>query len=227
MDFKIFLILSVLLVGSEGSKILIVFPTFSRSHVIPLQALTVALADKGHEVTFFSSFPINYKMDNYRDIEVPLSDFDRKLVKEIIQVGGTFTKKITMFPDLISVFARLMSETLQSKEMRKFMEEESFDLLIVGHVFTDAMIGLADHFKCPSILFSPFGAMVSLNQALGNPLGVSGAPHIFLPVEDMNFINRLKTFVATASEIGFMQLVKYKALEVYRYYYHFNNKYFR
>ena len=214
MKFRILIIFAVLTAGFECSRILILYPTISISHVIPLQSLSVALAKKGHEITFVSPFALSKKIENYRDIVVPFKDADKAFMSEF----GKDPSAKTLFkvmPKLLSLIYRIGNETLQMKEMRKLMDEETFDLVIVGYFMTDFMLGVADHFKCPSILFSPATAFTPMLQALGNPLGTSGTPHVMVQVE-MNFIGRLKTFLAQGAEFGMVQFHKYRAREIYK-----------
>lgn len=67
--FIFFAVLSVI----EGAKILVVHPSFSKSHVILGKALYTELAKSGHNVTVISNFPLEKPMENYRDIYIPLS----------------------------------------------------------------------------------------------------------------------------------------------------------
>jgi len=57
---------------TECSRILCLFPSPSRSHVIIATALLQELAEKGHEVTMLSPFPLDTPIKNYRDINAPL-----------------------------------------------------------------------------------------------------------------------------------------------------------
>lgn len=56
----------------ETHKILCFFPTVSKSQLIFAQPLMVALADKGHQVTVVSQFPLGKNVTNYRDVVVPI-----------------------------------------------------------------------------------------------------------------------------------------------------------
>jgi len=62
---------------AESSKILMVFPSPSRSHLVIGSALMKGLAERGHNVTVVSSFPLEKPMKNYRDIIVPQSDLHK------------------------------------------------------------------------------------------------------------------------------------------------------
>lgn len=214
MGFKIFIVLASLLSGFESSQILVLYPTISKSHIIPLQSLSLALAEKGHNITFVSTYPLGKQVKNYRDIEIPFDEADKKFLSEITSDPKS-KSFLRMFPILTSLLFRLGNDTLQMNEMKRLMDEEKFDLVIVGYFMTEYMLGVADHFKCPSILFSPAGAFSVILQALGNPLGVSGTPHKMAHVDKMDFIGRLKTFFAHSAQLTFQMYGKYRARQVY------------
>lgn len=216
MCFKIFVIFCLILGKFECARILAVYPSVSQSHVIPLQSLTLVLAEKGHDITFFSPYPLKQKVKNYRDIQVPIDQDSKNFISDITKNPNSFSI-VSTIPTMVSLLYQTMNDTMQMKEMRKIMDEESFDLVIVGYSFSEAMTGLADHFKCPSIIFSPFGTMAMLNQIVGSPLGTSGTPHKMLPVDNMNFINRLKNFLYTGIELGMTQYLKYRSRKIYEY----------
>lgn len=72
---KLVLLLTVLslIYCTDAYKILCFYPTISKSQVIFAQPLMEALAEKGHEVTFVSQFPLGRKVKNYRDIVIPIN----------------------------------------------------------------------------------------------------------------------------------------------------------
>lgn len=181
---------------------------------MPLQTLAVALAGKGHDVTFVSTYPLNKKIPNYRDIKIPFDEADMEFMS-VIAKDPKSKGPMYIFPRLTSLIYRLGNETLQMKEMRKMMAEEEFDLVIVGFFLTEFMLGLADHFKCPSILFSPAGAFTIMSQAIGNPLATAGASHVMLGMKEMNFFGRVKNFMVTGLELGAFQYLKYRSRQVY------------
>lgn len=158
MKFESLVIIFVLLSGiSDGSRILIYYPTIGISHVLPLQALAKNLAERNHEITFVSPFPLSKPVKNYRDIKLQYND----------AATASFISQVTKNPKSISMLEMLSqmprmlfnfgNQTLQSSEIRKLMREEKFDLVIIGFFFTDFGLGLADHFKCPSIVFNHGG----------------------------------------------------------------------
>lgn len=214
MEFRVFVAFVFLLGAVECSRILVLYPTISKSHVIPLQTLSLALAERGHDITFVSTYPLNKQVNNYRDIKIPFDEADKEFLSEIAKdpKGKGF---MYMFPRLTSLIYRLGNETLQMKEMRRLMNEEKFDVVILGYFLTEFMLGVADHLHCPSILFSPAGTFPAIMQALGNPLGTSATPHILVPLKKMDFVGRLKTFLITAVEQVGLRYLNYRARQVY------------
>ena len=183
---------------------------------MPLQTLAVALAEKGHEITFVSTYPLGKQVKNYRDVEIPFDEADKAFINEIVADpnGKSMIELIRVSTVLLF---RVGNETLHMKEMKKLMDEETFDLVIVGFFMTEYMLGLADHFKCPSILFSPAGAVTTILQAIGNPLGTSGTPHISGHVDKMNFLGRLKNFLIQFADFGMTAYMKYQSRALYKY----------
>lgn len=217
MKFQTFLITFLLIFPTfHCAKILIVFPTLSISHVIPLQSLAKALAEKGHEITFVSAFPQSKPIKNYRDIKIPYNEEDKKFVTEIAKdvKGASVIKMLKGLPNMIY---NIGNTTLNIPEMKKLMNEEQFDLLIVGFFMTEFVLGLGDHFKCPSIVFSPAGVFSTLSNMIGNPISPDGTPHFANQAVDVTkFFGRVKNFLVNTVEITVMQnLFKYFGKQVY------------
>lgn len=215
MDIKlIFTVLALLISAAKCSRILVLYPTISISHIIPLRTLSLALAERGHEITFVSTYPLGKKVENYRDIKVPFDEADKEFLSEIAKDpnGKSF---LYVFPKVFSLVFKVGNETLQNQEMKKLMNEEKFDLVIVGFFLSEYLLGVADHFKCPSILFSPAGVVGTIAKAIGNPLGVSAVPHILSKTTEMDFIGRLKTFLAHSAEHVLFTYTNYRARQLY------------
>lgn len=196
---NIFLII-VSLNLANSSKILIAHPSPSRSHVLGVQAIAKILAEKGHEVTHITTFPPTKPIKNYRVIDVPSDGTEMDVVKEMIKKPGRFSSSAMFkFPKMLS---KIGNDTLQSPEVRKLMDEAKFDLLIVGYFFSEYLLGLGDHFKCPTVVISPHGMMTPLASMIGNPLGISASPHIALLLGN-DFFSRLATLLMYSFDIMF------------------------
>lgn len=209
-------IFALLIATIESSRILVVYPTISKSHIIPLQLLSLDLADHGHNITFVSTYPLEKKVKNYRDVRIPFDEADKDFMTELA-AGNKSENIFSGIKRALELSSRIANETFQLTEVKQLMDEETFDLVIVGHfLLTETMLGLADHFKCPSIVFSPAGVIVLLNQMTGNPLAVDGASHLMLHDKQMNFLARVKTFFVTGLEIVMTEYLKYRARQIYK-----------
>lgn len=211
MIVKFSLIFILYLGFVESAKILVVYPTISKSHVMPLQSLVFHLLEKEHDVTFVTTSISNKKIKNYREILVP-SENEKKGLGEIFDQNKTGFFEAMQF--LTRFIYGIGNKTLQMEEMNN-LKKEKFDLVIVGYFLTDFMLGLGDHFKCPTILFGSGGAMITIFDAIGNPRGVNGFPYVMLTDKTMNFMGRLKTFFANGLEIVATQYFKYRSRQIY------------
>lgn len=211
-----FIIISIYCaIPAESSKILVVQPSISQSHVIPCQTLAKLLVERGHEITFVSSFPLSKKVKNYRDVAIEFDDHDKDFMKDFLKNPGGMNAMNAMIhmPKLI---AKTGNKTLQSKEMRKIMDEESFDVIIIGYFFSEFLLGLGDHFKCPTIVISPFGLVSSMTLMTGNPLGVPAAQHVAFIQKENGFFQRLATALIYGMEMGISKFIFAKlSKEVY------------
>lgn len=204
MCFKFFgIFLISIIVSSECSKILCIHPSFSRSHVIPLQALAKILAQKGHEITFVSLFPFDKKIDNYRDIKVESSDEDKELFDEIGKTMSDRKSPFKLMTIASKVTYKIGSETLQSESMRQLMDNEKFDLVVIGYFLNEFLLGIADHFKCPSILFFSGSFFSTLNRIIGNPLLPEAIPHPIINGKELTFLMRVFNLLLNAADIFF------------------------
>lgn len=148
MNLKLFALLFVVCAKEcFASRILVLFPSPSRSHLVVMQGLTTALAERGHQVTVVSPFPLDKKMENYRDIKVNFQDEHKEFVQSILNDPGKNKNVFWNFPTLLKVCLKIGNDTLSMPQMRYLMNKEKFDLVITGFFLNNFMLGIADHFK--------------------------------------------------------------------------------
>ncbi|KAG5670550.1 hypothetical protein PVAND_000804 [Polypedilum vanderplanki] len=201
----------------ESAKILIVFSTISKSHVMPLEVVAKLLAERNHEVTFFTPFPSGKAIKNLREVQIPFDEKDKEFLNQIAK-NPEDSSMFTMMKEMPKLITKTGNTTLQLPEMRRIMKEEKFDLLINGYFMTEFILGLGDHFKVPTIVFSPAGALGNIHRMLGNPLSPSGAPHVLAQSVEFNFVGRIKNFFMNIIDVLVMrQIANYIGKEVYNY----------
>ena len=176
-------------------------PTFSKSHTIPLQVLAKILANRGHEITFVSPFALDEKIENYRDIQLEVS---KDILKNFVEFGKAMSEsnRVHLWTAATRAIFKLGNETLQSPMMRNLMETEKFDLVFVGWLTNNFLLGLADHFKCPSVVFYSGTFFSMLDQMVGNPLAPESAAHGMSRRREVHtFYQRLGNFVGYAFDV--------------------------
>jgi glucuronosyltransferase len=211
----LFSLLLALPVAIEGARILIVYSTISKSHVMPLQAVAKVLAERDHDVTFVCPFPLSKPVKNLREIVSPFDEKDKDILNQVAKDPKSVSF-FTMIKTMPNMIMKTGNATLQMPAMKKLMKEEKFDLLIVGYFMTEFILGLGDHFKVPTIVFSPASAMGNLNAMVGNPLSPTGAPHVLMQSIELDFVGRLKNFLAYGGETFILKpLLNYIEKQVY------------
>lgn len=199
---------------SAGSRILFLFPSPSESHLIVVKGLSTILAERGHDVTVASPFPLKKPMKNYRDIkvEVPQDMLDLKNSIVTNSNGNVFNS----FPRLLTNLFEMGNSMMQLPEFKKMMNEEKFDLVVVGMFFNNYLLGVGDHFKCPTIMLSVSGAQTFLNVLMGNPLAVTSVRHQFNESDLKTFWDRMKNFLMHGVDfamIAYLESVQKKNYE--------------
>lgn len=178
---------------AQAARILFLFPSPSKSHLIVVKGLSTTLAEKGHHVTVVSPFPLDKPMKNYRDIKVEVPEDMHKLSNTMVTKpnGNLFV----MLPRLMKNLFEMAQGMFEIPEFKKMMNEEQFDLVVIGMFFNNFLLGVGDHFKCPTIMLSVGGTMTLTNLLVGNPLAVTSVRHPFYGSDLNTFGDRVKNFL--------------------------------
>uniref|UniRef100_A0A182LTR0 Uncharacterized protein n=1 Tax=Anopheles culicifacies TaxID=139723 RepID=A0A182LTR0_9DIPT len=215
LTFKIALMVTlVLLVGhAESAKIVCVFPTASKSHVLGAQALLKELALRGHEVTMVSAFPLKRPPKNYRDIYVPIEDAFSTIMNDFMQGGSR--NMMQLFPKILQAAQESSNVTINAPEFRRLAREEQFDLAVVGFFMNSFIIGVGELFRCPTVIYySASGS--GFTNVVGNPMEVAAVPHMFLgPRNPMTFLDRVINTILHGMEKIMLTYIRHKELTYY------------
>ncbi|XP_044729432.1 uncharacterized protein LOC123292782 [Chrysoperla carnea] len=229
MDLKILplCLFSIILLSTQyesvnGAKILALFPSASKSHLILGQALLKGLAKKGHQVTMVSPIPLPKPVPNYRDIVIETDlkaamhpggeDSGNKFLTQISSVNPVSI--ITAVYEMGYNLAKVALEDPKVQELIK--SKETFDIVIPEIFMNEVFFAFADHFKAQLIVFSTVGATEWTNDLVGNPNPYAITPEIFLGFTDrMTFVERIiNTGVTLLNEVvmNFVHLPKQEEL---------------
>ncbi|XP_055919866.1 UDP-glycosyltransferase UGT5-like [Eupeodes corollae] len=185
--------IACVLSSSNSARILGLFPTHSRSHLIIHSAIAEALAERGHNVTVVSTHKPLKKNLPYRYIYLEVPPISAEIFSEAVNKQPSFFRVITNF---ISALSEISNSSLHHPQMQKLMDEESFDLVLHGYFLNDFMFGVAAHFKCPIILSFTIRAFPNVNDFVGNPQEFAYVPTLATSVKQSNgFLDRVSNFV--------------------------------
>lgn len=210
----LFLVFKILTVSTSvlGSRILFIFPTPSKSHMIIAHALSTALAEKGHDVTVVSPFPLEKSVKNHRNIYLPLSEGTKNIMNNFAKnPTKNFFKLMSVTFDL----AETVADDVMESEAVKEIWNEQFDLLVFGVFVQNIVLGIAEHFNCPAIMLSVQRHLSFTSLLVANPLSINAVPHFQLGTYEMNFIERVKNLFIHGMDLSFHAYLHYIQEKVY------------
>ncbi|KAM7348773.1 UDP-glycosyltransferase UGT5-like isoform 5-T5 [Cochliomyia hominivorax] len=204
---------------THSARILGVFSSPFKSHLIIHASIAETLAAAGHNVTVMGSFPNPLPQANFHYIHLEGKKLNADFVSQTIEDKASVPRK---FYKMMGVAMKAANNSMQHKEMQRLIrthKEGDFDLVILGYFINDFMLGLGAHFKCPIILSFMIRPIFAINTITGNPELPSYAPSPFSNVgQPMNFVDRLKSYLVNWIEHNVMERsMKWKMEEIYRY----------
>lgn len=162
--------LSTIIVISESTRILAVFPTPFYSHQFVFRPLTSALAKRGHDVTVitpFPAFPSGTAPENFT--EISLENVIRKLSQNVRHddfraAKDIYTQQMIVFDAIRDLYDGMLVE------LKDFIHSgQQFDL-IIGEACTRFAIVFSVIFKAPFVQVSSYGGTFDTFNIVGAPI---------------------------------------------------------
>lgn len=188
---------AILIASSSASRVLFLFPTPSKSHLVIAHAVSTALAESGHEVTVVSPFPLEYEVINHRYIKSPIPKETQIFMDKLVEDNQSSI--ISMLFSMPQYFILMAKEMIKMQNFQNLLNEK-FDLIVIGMAFNNFLLGYGDHFKCPTVVLSVQQHMVLTNAFVGNPTEPHAVATMGFVTDNWSFASRVKNFLAT---IGF------------------------
>ncbi|XP_039960354.1 UDP-glycosyltransferase UGT4-like [Bactrocera neohumeralis] len=215
-----FVIITVLTCSvAAGSRILGLFATYSKSHMLLHCTVAEQLARVGHDVTVIGVIENVYPNATYKYIHLQLPDggiIDDKTLNSLINTRHSFVKSLFV---TTAEYLRMANETLWQPKMREFLSENhanAFDLLLFAYVMNDFQMGLAAHFQCPIVVLWVVRPALQVNGLVGNPLEMAYVPNISSHLQQpMEFLQRVKNCITTWLESALMAYLDYRTQQLY------------
>lgn len=216
MKLLLFLILGIVLNFTSGSRILFLSSSFSRSHVIIAQSLAELLAERGHDVTIVSQFPMNKNIQNLREIKSPLPKGFEEFSSTLFNMS-----KLNAVSNVRHMLGMIDMMTLNNEEMMEMPEfkailNEKFDLLVIGFFMNEMFLGYSHHFNCPSMMVSANAAIDHINRIFGNPFEANAVPQLMMQFKgEMSFWRRIANFLSIFVYTALSEFWSYKQKVIY------------
>lgn len=203
---------------TESARILGLFPSPSKSHLLIHCAIADTLAEAGHDVTVIATVPNIYERAKYKYIHVQGAMYDNKFANDMVNKPAPAYVK---FYHTMSSVMTMANATLNHPTMQEFLSTHKagdFDLIILGYFMNDFVLGIGAHFQCPVIVSFMVQPIFPINRMIANPLEPSYVPTLFSGVrQPLDFWGRLKNLFSIAVEEGIlMNLLKWNVEKLYR-----------
>lgn len=196
------LILSLLLCFSlidcaKSARILGFFPIPYLSHQSHHYGLMKSLADRGHNLTIFTTHLFDYNNNSTNVTQIHLKDsvgLSNRIVNQHRYNKNSILEKA--FNEL-NLYIQLTSQHLKNEHIQRLIANGSrndFDLIILESYFNHPLMALAEVFDCPIIVSTAIDMLYPMMEIAGNSLNpVLHPEHTIFPWLDgtMNFPQRL------------------------------------
>ncbi|CAH2076948.1 unnamed protein product, partial [Iphiclides podalirius] len=148
----IFFPLALLIVNGHGARILGLFPHVGKSHYMVFQPLLQKLAERGHQVTTVSFFPMRNPPANYTDVSLEgashlglesmdLSNFEYRSPLMSVPLLNTLLQSLHEVTVLRDVGLRVCESILNWPSLADALTRE-YDLVLMENFNSDCMLGL-------------------------------------------------------------------------------------
>lgn len=188
------LVLCLVLDSNSAYRILGIFPHTGYSHFAMFKPLLQALAERGHEVTVYSHFPLKREVDNYVDVSL---EGTCPSVDEMMQVDKLSGSRIEKYLGI--AFVRPFAQAccmggLASEQARQLARSNTtYDLILMEYFNTHCFAGFINKFKAPVVGLSSHILMPWVNDWTGNPDNPSYVPIIHMDYSDeQTFLERVE-----------------------------------
>ena len=215
----VFLVLIGQVTKCESARILILGLVGSKSHKMSLMPIAKALASRGHEITFVTSYPADDKqiVSNIKDIHIlnPAASDGEFNWFQIASVNP-----FILYP----FFFKMVAEKIESGynlmmnnvEFQAVLKSRDVDLAILDDSFNEFFLPIIDDLGVPFVYYSPSTGYPWVFSSMGMPLELSSIPIRFSGYNnEMTFKERLINTIAAFGIVALRNWIVLPAMETY------------
>lgn len=122
------------------------------------------------------------KYPNYNEIVLEVEEdkiIQEKLSEAMKNPGQALTLTISDLFQLVLMMGVKSEVTYNHPRLQEFLKSDhKFDLVVFGMFFSDYFLGIAGHFRCPSVVISVAPALKSTLDLTGSPTEIANVPFI-------------------------------------------------
>lgn len=173
----ILFVLTTIVVLSEASRILAIFPTPSISHQIVFRPLILDLVKRGHEVIMLTTDPIFKKGDGPANLtEIDVHDLSYTIHKEeLLLADVTKGSKEDLQAQMEAIFLlmqKVFEQQILTNEVQSLIKDKTktFDLLMLEAYFSPLLAFSHVYKNVPVIQVSSLGSLVDNLKIVGSPM---------------------------------------------------------
>ncbi|KAI8425195.1 hypothetical protein MSG28_007019 [Choristoneura fumiferana] len=195
--------------GCQAARLLAVLPTNTRSHYAMYGRIIEALAQREHQLTVITHFPMKNPPPNVEEIS---------LAGTIPEIANNLTREYQSFkPEFIHNLEQIIEECVQTCEIVSRLpavtallnSTVTFDLVIVEIFGSECFLPLGQKFQAPVVGLLSSVPLPWVNDQIGNPEATSYIPAYMMGYgQRMNFWER---FINTVSVAWAKMLYKQKS----------------
>lgn len=183
-----------------GYKILCLLPYPGKSHYMVFEPLLAELANRGHQLTVVSFFPLASPHRNRRDVSLlGLAPISVEVIDmaELDRSYYGLARYIGHFPvasKLAEMSLDLCEKILDAEVFKEFVNAQgNYDLILVEHFNSDCMLGIIHKYGLPSVGLMSCSVLPMTPYRVGAPENPSYVPNMMVPLTDkMNFWERME-----------------------------------
>ncbi|XP_025193839.1 UDP-glucuronosyltransferase 2C1-like [Melanaphis sacchari] len=190
-----------LITATQSANILVFAPMPFKSHFRGFQPLFKELANRGHNLTVVSTFPLKTPLQNYTDIPISV---DKSILKSINPMELASHGFLTVVPSMWYMSTNLGQKMVSKPEMQNFIlsQDYEFNLVMVFPFCQEYTVTLGHKYKAPVINLGVSMLWPSNSKWIGEPSTFSYIlDQRTRATDQMTFIERFKNTI-----IGIYQL---------------------
>lgn len=170
-----------------------------------------------------STFPLPQKAlpENYHHIYIDVTDVDDwKNFRRDALHNGTKSGQMNLefFWSALRLILHRSELVVKHDIVQSLMKsKQKFDVFFLGYNLNDMMLGLAGHFRVPTIIFSTIPPIKTLRDMIGNPTAAASTPFFteFRTNLEYDFYDRFGQFIAYTIEFFLTTYVNHFYFETF------------